>query len=102
MFSSIPESGFEGHSIEEVIFTGEQLYVSGGLEQFLRHYPSIKLHNFYGPSETHVITGVSYSYSNGAIPEKATIGRPVYNSRVYILDQLVSNWYPWVWKERCT
>ena len=87
MFSILSPADFLGHSLEEIISAGEQLYVNGGLQQFLKNNPSIKLHNLYGPSETHVVTGSVYSYAEGSIPEKASIGRPVYNTTIYILDK---------------
>ncbi|RLJ80979.1 non-ribosomal peptide synthetase [Pedobacter alluvionis] len=87
MFSEIPIEEFHGHSIEEVISTGEQLYVSGGLLNFLKVNPSVRLFNLYGPSETHVVTGLSYRYADGDIPEKSGIGKPVYNTDIYVLDQ---------------
>ncbi|NQX43692.1 amino acid adenylation domain-containing protein, partial [Pedobacter steynii] len=87
MFGEIPAEEFEGHQISEVISTGEQLYVSGGLRGFLEHHPSVRIFNLYGPSETHVVTGSSYSFSEGEIPEKASIGKPVYNTSIYILDE---------------
>ncbi|WP_442591969.1 amino acid adenylation domain-containing protein [Pedobacter sp. AW31-3R] len=87
MFSEIPVTAFEGHSIREIISTGEQLYISGGLRTFLQQYPEVRLHNVYGPSETHVVTGLYYSFSEGEVPEKSTIGKPIDNSYLYILDE---------------
>jgi amino acid adenylation domain-containing protein len=87
MFSEIPTEEFEGHSIQEIISTGEQLYVSGGLRIFLRNNPAVKIHNFYGPSETHVVTGISYCFQDEEIPEKASIGKPIHNTYIYILNK---------------
>ena len=87
MFNEIPVAAFEGHSILEIISTGEQLYISGGLRTFLAQYPLVRLHNVYGPSETHVVTGLYYSFSEGEVPEKSTIGKPIDNSYLYILDE---------------
>jgi amino acid adenylation domain-containing protein len=87
MFGEIPPGEFNDHCIEEIISTGEQLYVTGGLREFLKDNPSVKIYNLYGPSETHVVTGVAYSFSEGEIPEKASIGSPIYNTTIYILDK---------------
>ncbi|MFC0516341.1 AMP-binding protein, partial [Mucilaginibacter angelicae] len=48
--------------------------------------PEVRLYNLYGPSETHVVTGTSYSYQDGVLPLKASIGKPVDNTVIYILD----------------
>ncbi|MES1159949.1 MAG: amino acid adenylation domain-containing protein, partial [Bacteroidota bacterium] len=85
MFGEISPEMLHGHRIEEIISTGEQLYITGGLRQFLQKNPSVTIQNIYGPSETHVVTGISYTYEGGA-PEKASIGRPVHNTVIYILD----------------
>jgi len=86
MFSEISSEHFKGHHICEIISTGEQLYINGGLRNFLKNNPSVTIFNFYGPSETHVVTGVSYSYKQSEIPEKASIGKPIDNTYILILD----------------
>ncbi len=87
MFSEIGINEFDGHFINEIISTGEQLYVTGGLRAFLQKYPHVKLLNLYGPSETHVVTGSSFCFAYGDIPFKTSIGKPVYNTQIYILDK---------------
>ncbi len=87
IFGELGKSGFEGHQIREIISAGEQLYISGGLRTFLRSNPQVKIHNLYGPSETHVITGIDYQFETGEPPVEASIGRPVSNTTIYILDQ---------------
>jgi amino acid adenylation domain-containing protein len=87
MFSEISLKELEGHQLKEIISTGEQLYVSGGLREFLKHNPSVKIVNFYGPSETHVVTGTWYRFADGEIPVKSDIGKPIHNTTIYILDK---------------
>ncbi|PWK64058.1 iturin family lipopeptide synthetase B/fengycin family lipopeptide synthetase D/tyrocidine synthetase-2, partial [Mucilaginibacter oryzae] len=87
VFSEFDGEEFQGHQINEVISTGEQLYISGGMRRFLAINPDVELYNFYGPSETHVVTGVSYRYNRAEIPEKASIGKPVDNTYILILDE---------------
>lgn len=87
LFDSCAIEEFDGHSITEIISTGEQLYISGGLRAFLEANPHIRIHNFYGPSETHVVTAASYCFSTDAfVPTHASIGRPLYNTSLYVLD----------------
>ncbi|WP_132536552.1 amino acid adenylation domain-containing protein, partial [Pedobacter psychrotolerans] len=87
MFSLITIEQFAGHQIQEIISTGEQLYVNGSLRAFLKSNPLIKIYNLYGPSETHVVTGCSYSFSEGTVPERTSIGKPIFNTIIYVLDK---------------
>jgi amino acid adenylation domain-containing protein len=86
LFSDFTAASFAGHQLREVISTGEQLYINGELRRFLETNPAVRVHNFYGPSETHVVTAASYTCDTDEIPEKASIGYPVSNSYIYVLD----------------
>lgn len=77
---------FQGHQIQEIISTGEQLYINGGLRTFLEANPSIKLFNLYGPSETHVVAVKYYAFEEDKVPVKSTIGKPIANTSIFILD----------------
>lgn len=77
---------FGDHSLQNIISTGEQMYVTGKLREFLIQNPQIVLFNFYGPSETHVVTAISYSFNKGPVPLKSTVGKPIDNSKIYILN----------------
>jgi len=85
-FEEFSSADLEGHAIEVVISTGEQLFISGGLREFLVNHPEITLHNFYGPSETHVVTA-SHFNSTAELPVKAMIGKPLYNTTLRVVDQ---------------
>ncbi|QNN43944.1 non-ribosomal peptide synthetase [Pedobacter roseus] len=78
---------FLNHQLSRIICAGEQLFIIGGIRDFLLNNPNVMIQNLYGPSETHVVTGITYSFSNQEIPEKASIGRPVDNTNIYILDK---------------
>ncbi|HTE25189.1 amino acid adenylation domain-containing protein, partial [Flavitalea sp.] len=84
-FNAIDMHLLDGHSIQHIISTGEQLLVGARLEQFLAANPAIKLHNFYGPSETHVVTAFSVTGAD-ILSKRVPIGKPVYNSQIYILN----------------
>lgn len=87
-FDNFSSADLQGHSITEIISTGEQLYINGGLRDFLTANINTRLFNFYGPSETHVVTSTSYSFSEGGdVPVVASIGKPIDNTFIYILDQ---------------
>jgi amino acid adenylation domain-containing protein len=76
----------EDHSIKYIVSTAEQLYVNEPLQKFLEKNPSVELHNHYGPSESHVVTSYRMSSGLGNIERRASIGTPISNSRIYILD----------------
>lgn len=77
---------FQGHQLQEIISTGEQLYINGGLRDFLEANPTVKIFNLYGPSETHVVTVKHYAFAQGEVPIKSTIGKPIANTSLFILD----------------
>jgi len=85
-FMSNELSDFEGHSIRHIVASGEQLVVNASLHAFMAHNRDVKLHNHYGPSETHVVTSFTTSYAEELALKALSIGKPVDNTRIYILD----------------
>ncbi|MCX7923870.1 MAG: amino acid adenylation domain-containing protein [Clostridia bacterium] len=71
--------------VTHMITAGEQLVVSEHMKKYLKEN-KVYLHNHYGPSETHVATTLTID-PLGEIPELPSIGRPISNTRVYILDE---------------
>jgi amino acid adenylation domain-containing protein len=73
-------------ALREIITTGEQLTVTESIRQWFRQRPHCRLMNHYGPSETHVVT----AYEFAGVPEqwstRAPIGKPIWNTQIYILD----------------
>ncbi|MEM8906742.1 MAG: amino acid adenylation domain-containing protein, partial [Bacteroidota bacterium] len=87
LFETTDSTFTQQHAITEILSTGEQLYINGGLRTFLVEHPQIKLYNFYGPSETHGITCIAYHFANDeSVPVEASIGRPINNHAIHILD----------------
>jgi amino acid adenylation domain-containing protein len=71
--------------IPTVLFGGEAAE-PGPIRNILRHGPPRNLINAYGPTETGILTSI---HKVVAVPEDATdipIGRPVTNTRMYLLD----------------
>ena len=66
-------------SVQRIYFAGEKLEIDKKvLEQFAKE---IVMQNQYGPSETHVVTyKIINDYSD------ITIGTPIANTQIYILD----------------
>ncbi|MGO4294285.1 amino acid adenylation domain-containing protein [Chitinophaga sp. RAB17] len=83
-FSQVDDNGFE--QVKHIISTGEQLLVGAGLKSVLKKYPHIQLHNFYGPSETHVVTAYLADPARPDLMLRPPIGKPVFNSDIHILD----------------
>ncbi|MFQ6601911.1 amino acid adenylation domain-containing protein [Flavobacterium sp. C3NV] len=86
-FDSLEESFIKNHKIKHIISSGEQLILSSALEKFLLENPKVKLHNHYGPSETHVVTSCTMCEEENDIPSYVPIGKPVANTTIYLLDK---------------
>jgi amino acid adenylation domain-containing protein len=77
----------KNHEIKHIISSGEQLLVNETLHKFLEENPKLILHNHYGPSETHVVTSHSMGIYRDNIVSRSSIGIPVSNTQIYILDK---------------
>ncbi|CAM2070031.1 Non-ribosomal peptide synthase/polyketide synthase [Sulfidibacter corallicola] len=73
-------------SLRHVITSGEQPYLTKGIRRFLASQPEAQLHNQYGPSETHVVTSFTVNHES-EIEGRIPLGRPVSNTRVYVMDR---------------
>ncbi|MFZ0499469.1 MAG: amino acid adenylation domain-containing protein, partial [Steroidobacteraceae bacterium] len=91
MLQSIAEYGRGAEpvagSLEDVITAGEQLRVSPEIRGFFARLPGCRLHNHYGPTETHVVTALTLAANPQQWPELPAIGRPIANIQVYVLDR---------------
>jgi amino acid adenylation domain-containing protein len=80
----LEEKGVEAcHSLKRVICGGEALSIAS-MERFFERLPG-ELHNYYGPTETS-IGSIDWTcqreYSRRVVP----IGRPIANTKIYLLD----------------
>ncbi len=73
--------------LREVITAGEQLQITPHISSFFSRLPRCTLENQYGPSETHVVTAHRLNGLPINWPALPSIGKPIANSRVYILDR---------------
>jgi amino acid adenylation domain-containing protein len=71
-------------SVRHIIAAGEKLVVTESFRQYLKN-SRVYLHNHYGPAETHVVTTLTL-YPGENIPEFPSIGGPISNTGIYILD----------------
>jgi amino acid adenylation domain-containing protein len=72
--------------LREVITTGEQLHVTPAIVDLFREAPAARLHNHYGPSETHVVTAFRLPAEPDTWASHPSIGTPIANTETYILD----------------
>ncbi|MFE7044770.1 amino acid adenylation domain-containing protein, partial [Streptomyces atratus] len=80
------EQGRDLPRLRDVAQAGEALLLGSRLRELHRRQPGRRLHNHYGPAETHVVTAVSLPADVEEWGSTAPIGRPVHNTRVYVLD----------------
>ncbi|WP_129782635.1 non-ribosomal peptide synthetase [Peristeroidobacter soli] len=88
---SFKDSGAVPTSLQDVITAGEQLRVSAEISSFFKRLRGCRLHNHYGPTESHVVTALTLSGSPDDWPVLPSIGRPLSNTQIYILD---GGWQP--------
>ncbi|NIM11556.1 MAG: amino acid adenylation domain-containing protein [Candidatus Aminicenantes bacterium] len=71
--------------VKHIITAGEQLIVTGPFRKYLQEN-RVVLHNHYGPAETHVVTTFTMQPTD-SIAGEPSIGSPISNTRIYILDE---------------
>ncbi|MEU0851415.1 amino acid adenylation domain-containing protein [Streptomyces flaveolus] len=82
-FLGAPEAGGCADVLRRVFCSGEALPRETA-SAFARALPGVELHNLYGPTEAAV--DVTYHACDPADPGPVPIGRPVWNTRLYVLD----------------
>lgn len=86
VYEAANEAGLELESLRHVLQAGEALRLTEHVRAFHARRPWVRLHNHYGPSETHVVTGYTLPADPREWPVNAPIGGPIWNSRTYVLD----------------
>ncbi len=76
--------GADCAGVRRVVCSGEALPASL-VEAFRRRLPGVELHNLYGPTEA-AVDVTAWDCSAGEIGASVPIGRPVANTRIYVLD----------------
>ncbi|MCU0289540.1 MAG: AMP-binding protein, partial [Acidobacteria bacterium] len=72
-------------SLRHIQTAGEQVVIGAHFKDFLKSR-KVFLHNHYGPSETHVVTVLTIAPGEDIV-EFPTIGKPVMNTGIYIVDK---------------
>jgi amino acid adenylation domain-containing protein len=71
--------------VKHIQTAGEQVVINHRFKRFLQEN-HVYFHNHYGPAETHVVTTLTLDPTKD-IPELPAIGKPILNTRIYILDK---------------
>ena len=71
-------------SLREVVTAGEQLQVNDVIRAFFERLPGCRLHNHYGPSETHVVTAHTLEGPPASWPLLPPIGRAIANTVIHL------------------
>ena len=74
------------YALREIITAGEQLRITPAIRTWLAQLPGVTLANHYGPTESHVVTALDLAGSAHDWPELPSIGRPIANTAVHLLD----------------
>jgi acyl-coenzyme A synthetase/AMP-(fatty) acid ligase len=83
------EDEFLPHDLQEIISAGETLHITSEVSSFLQRlqkYSPVELWNQYGPTETHVVTSYFLHGSPLQWTPSPPIGKPIYNTHVWVLD----------------
>ena len=73
-------------NLREIITAGEQLQITSAIAKLFNCLSNCRLSNHYGPSESHVVTAYTLSDSVPSWSNLPPIGRPIFNTQIYILD----------------
>ncbi|WP_069817426.1 non-ribosomal peptide synthetase [Streptomyces sp. TP-A0874] len=80
------EQGLDLPALRHLAQAGEALVLNKHIRDFCGRVPGRRLHNHYGPTESHVVTGCTLPGNPADWPARASIGGPVHNGRVLVLD----------------
>ncbi len=75
------------YSLREVNTAGEQLQITNQVVSFFEKLKNCVLHNHYGPSECHAVTTHTLAGDRRSWPALPPVGKPIYNTQIYLLDQ---------------
>jgi amino acid adenylation domain-containing protein len=70
----------------EIWVAGEQLQITREIRGWFSRLPDCRLINFYGPSECHAVTWLPICGNPSEWPALPSIGRPIANTQIYLLD----------------
>ncbi|HEX8427625.1 amino acid adenylation domain-containing protein [Hymenobacter sp.] len=87
--------------LEEVMTAGEQLKITPQVRNLFSALPGCTLYNQYGPTECHVVTQLVLEGSAITWPDLPTIGHPIDNTFLVVVDAALSTVVPGASGELC-
>ncbi|MBC2876586.1 MULTISPECIES: non-ribosomal peptide synthetase [Streptomyces] len=72
--------------LREVVTAGEQLLCTDAIRSWFAGLPGARLFNHYGPTETHVVSGLCLDGDPAGWPSRPAIGRPVAGAVLRVVD----------------
>jgi amino acid adenylation domain-containing protein len=72
--------------LRDIIASGEQLKITPAIQKFFTKLDNCRLHNHYGPTESHVVSALTLSDPVENWPAIPSIGRPIANTQIYVLS----------------
>ncbi|WP_410606710.1 AMP-binding protein [Amycolatopsis sp. lyj-109] len=72
--------------LRDVLTAGEQLVCTPAIRRWFAGLPGARLHNHYGPTETHVVSALTLDGDPARWPDRPAIGRPVANAVLRVAD----------------
>ena len=72
--------------LKDIVTAGEQLRITPAIKAAFRH-SSCRLHNHYGPTESHVATAHCLPHDVEEWDDLPPIGRPIGNVAIHLLDE---------------
>ncbi|TDO97047.1 polyketide synthase [Flavobacterium sp. 245] len=75
------------NSLKEIMTAGEQLKITPVVQAFFTKLNTCVLYNQYGPTECHVVTELKLDGDPAYWPTLPSIGKPIYNTSILILNQ---------------
>ncbi|MCX5400296.1 non-ribosomal peptide synthetase [Streptomyces sp. NBC_00102] len=87
VYEAATEQGLPLAALRHVAQAGEALQLSGPVRAFHEARPELRLHNHYGPSETHLVTSATLPATVADWPLTAPLGEAIWNTRLHILDE---------------
>ncbi|MFB7476832.1 amino acid adenylation domain-containing protein [Kitasatospora sp. NPDC056184] len=86
VFEAAAEQGDDLSALRTVAQAGEALDPGEAVRSFFAAHPRARLHNHYGPAETHVVSAWTLPEAVDQWPESAPVGRPLDNTSLRVLD----------------
>jgi amino acid adenylation domain-containing protein len=90
VFEEAAALGLGLDALTDVALAGEALRLTPIVREFFDRGDDKRLHNHYGPTEYHAITATTLQGETADWPTNVPIGRPIHNTRVYVLDDALN------------